>query len=168
MWRRTRNEEEAAPSPRQERRTLEQRHPNPFQAIPRRAVESPVMWRKESALCLVKHMEADAMSLEADVKDPDLNDLGTVSEHLTVCPRCKGTGKKSCVYHDAFSFRTAMMSSSYYDEAGQFHYHDRNTTTRGARCSNGHHWTEKTTAECALCRDSEIRQEDLCGPGNGG
>lgn len=64
-----------------------------------------------------------------------------------ICPECKEQGLKSKVY-PGMSMTTAMFCQPFYDEEGNLHHHDFNTTTTEYSCSNGHHWTEKSSGEC--------------------
>jgi hypothetical protein len=64
------------------------------------------------------------------------------------CPQCQEEGKKSRVLPGPTSVRTLLYSQPYYDEDGKYHDHDRNTTTRGYSCSNGHSWSETKTGSC--------------------
>lgn len=57
-----------------------------------------------------------------------------------ICPECEKTGQKSKVY-GGFGLTTAMFSPGYYDEDGNYHHHDPNTTTSKYNCSNGHDFT---------------------------
>jgi hypothetical protein len=62
---------------------------------------------------------------------------------MIICKECVKQGLKSRVYV-GISTQTAMMGSSYYDESGNFHYHNPNTTTTNYKCSNGHEFQIKT------------------------
>jgi len=64
-----------------------------------------------------------------------------------ICPTCREEGKKSYVY-SVGATTTLMYCQPYYDEDGQYHHHDSNTTTYSYRCSNGHEWREKTSGSC--------------------
>ncbi len=64
-----------------------------------------------------------------------------------ICPECKKEGLKSTVY-PGVGMTTAMYFSPFYDEEGNYHDHDANTTTTDYSCSNGHKWIEKTTGSC--------------------
>jgi len=56
------------------------------------------------------------------------------------CPFCENEGKKSCVY-PSIGMTTDVYFPPYYDEDGNYHDEDHNTTTTTYRCSNGHEWT---------------------------
>lgn len=64
-----------------------------------------------------------------------------------ICEQCKEEGKKSTVTPGASSV-TVLVPNNYYDEAGNFHQHDGNTTTTPYRCSNGHKWSDKKQSTC--------------------
>lgn len=59
------------------------------------------------------------------------------------CPQCVKEGLKSIVYVGASS-RTLMCIQEWYDEYGNYHYYDPNTTTTNYTCSNGHSWSMKS------------------------
>lgn len=59
------------------------------------------------------------------------------------CPECEKEGKKSCVYIGG-TFVTLMSVFSYYDEDGNHHTHNPNTSTTNYSCSNGHKWSDST------------------------
>ncbi len=63
------------------------------------------------------------------------------------CPGCKKQGLKSKVY-PGLSSTTLAYYPPFYDEEGNYHNHDGNTTTTEYTCSNGHKWTEETTGSC--------------------
>jgi len=64
-----------------------------------------------------------------------------------ICPECKKSGLKSTVYPHGSS-TTLMYCQPFYDEDGNFHYHDFNTTTTDYSCSNGHRWSESHKGKC--------------------
>ncbi len=67
------------------------------------------------------------------------------------CKECINEGKKSRI-SPGFSTVTAMYCSPYYDEDGNYHNHNSNTTTTEYGCSNGHHWTDRTSGQpCVNC-----------------
>lgn len=63
------------------------------------------------------------------------------------CKECKKLGLKSKVY-PGLSSVTLLYCPPFYDEEGNYHDHDSNTTTTEYSCSNGHKWTEETTGSC--------------------
>ncbi len=63
------------------------------------------------------------------------------------CPECVKEGKKSVVVEGG-SRSTLVHCAPYYDEDGNYHYHDRNVTTTSMSCSNGHRWEHKFTGSC--------------------
>jgi hypothetical protein len=65
-----------------------------------------------------------------------------------ICPVCEKLGKKSTVYPDGWRSQTLLYCQPFYDEAGEYHHHDRNTTTSGYRCSNGHQWKTEERGSC--------------------
>lgn len=75
------------------------------------------------------------------------------------CPECVEQGKKSRVY-PGVGATTLMGWSSYYDEDGQFHKHDPNTTTTGYRCSEGHTWQRESVSPCPNCLYGRRSKDD--------
>ena len=65
-----------------------------------------------------------------------------------ICPECKEQGLKSKIYQHGMGSTTLMWCPPFYDEDGQHHNHDSNTTTQGYRCSNGHEWVKKSSGSC--------------------
>ena len=63
------------------------------------------------------------------------------------CPECVKAGKKSQVF-PLGGTRTLMNCAPYYDEDGEYHHHDANTTTNAYRCSKGHQWRESSMGSC--------------------
>ena len=57
------------------------------------------------------------------------------------CPECEKLGLKSKIFVGASS-STLLAAMPYYDEEGNYHYNDLNTTSTSYTCSNGHSWTE--------------------------
>lgn len=55
-----------------------------------------------------------------------------------ICPLCKKHGKKSTITMDGYSTSTLLASQGRYDEKGNYHHEDPNTTSTGGMCSNGH------------------------------
>jgi len=66
------------------------------------------------------------------------------------CPVCEKENLKSRVY-PGVSMRTLMYCTPYYDEDGNYHSHDSNTTTTNYSCSNGHQWSESSKGVCPSC-----------------
>lgn len=64
------------------------------------------------------------------------------------CPVCVKNKMKSCVYVGG-SMSTLMCGQPYYDEKGNYHHNDPNTTTTSYSCSKGHKW------RVASCRGEE-------------
>lgn len=64
-----------------------------------------------------------------------------------ICKQCQERGLKSRVYAGATG-TTTMYCTSFYDEEGNYHRHDTNTSTTSYTCSNGHAWTETETPTC--------------------
>ena len=60
------------------------------------------------------------------------------------CPICKFFGLRSIVYEGG-CWTTLLYSQPFYDEDGQYHHEDPNTTTCSYSCSNGH---EFSTSSC--------------------
>ena len=57
------------------------------------------------------------------------------------CEECQKEGKKSFV-NAGMGMSTCSGSAHYYDEEGEYHVHDMNTTSYLMTCSNGHSWQE--------------------------
>ena len=71
------------------------------------------------------------------------------------CPECVAADQRSHVYV-GYSSTTLLDFAPYYDEDGNWHYHDPNTCTTSYSCSNGHKWsvnTPNTPAEPACCAE---------------
>lgn len=66
------------------------------------------------------------------------------------CPVCEKEQLKSYVYPGTGS-TTLLGHRPYYDEDGNYHYHDPNTTTVRYNCSNGHAWREQSKRRCPSC-----------------
>jgi len=64
-----------------------------------------------------------------------------------ICPECKAQGLESRVYV-GISSTTLMYCQPFYDEKGEYHHHDFNTTTTPYSCSNGHEWSERYKGKC--------------------
>ena len=64
-----------------------------------------------------------------------------------LCPECQKQGLKSKVYPGVGS-RTLQWCPPFYDEEGNYHNHDSNTTSTEYSCSRGHAWVERTTGSC--------------------
>lgn len=73
-----------------------------------------------------------------------------------ICPECKKQGLKSKVY-PSMSWTTAMYFPPFYDEEGNLHHHDGNTTTTDYHCSNGHEWVENHEGKCWCGWDGDKR-----------
>ena len=58
-----------------------------------------------------------------------------------ICAECKKMDWKSRVYSEGGS-RTLMATIEYWDEDGNYHYSDPNTTSIQYRCTNGHSWSK--------------------------
>lgn len=56
------------------------------------------------------------------------------------CPKCEELGLMSTVRVGA-SITTCAAASSWYDEEGNYHYYDPNSTTTNYSCSQGHAWS---------------------------
>lgn len=59
-----------------------------------------------------------------------------------ICPECKKAKQKSTVVCLGGT-STLMATQSYYDEEGNFHYHNPNITTMQYECSRGHRFITK-------------------------
>lgn len=66
------------------------------------------------------------------------------------CEECVAEGERSTVT-SLGGMSTLMGFRPYYDEDGNYHVHDPNTTTSGYRCSRGHQFVESTLSPCPTC-----------------
>lgn len=66
------------------------------------------------------------------------------------CPVCEKEGLRSYVYPGAM-MSTLMGFTPYYDEAGNYHVHNPNRTTKTYTCSNDHKWSETEKGQCPSC-----------------
>jgi hypothetical protein len=73
------------------------------------------------------------------------------------CPECVQNNQKSRVAVGG-STRTLLGFTPFYDEDGNYHNHDPNTTSTQYSCSNGHTWVEKTQHKC-WCQTEETNAE---------
>lgn len=66
------------------------------------------------------------------------------------CPECVKEGKKSRITQDVtrLTFTTDVYCAPYWDEEGNRHIHDLNTTTTSYECSKGHKWTGSAGSSC--------------------
>ena len=62
-------------------------------------------------------------------------------ESKKFCPECQKLGLKSVVTVCG-GMSTLLAVNEYYDEEGNYHYNDPNSTMANYRCSNGHKWSE--------------------------
>lgn len=58
-----------------------------------------------------------------------------------ICPKCREQGLKSIV-EPGMRTTTLMVIHEWYDEEGDYHVEDPNTTSTSYSCSNGHQWSE--------------------------
>lgn len=72
------------------------------------------------------------------------------------CPTCIENDQTSTVTSHG-STTTLMPIHRYWDDYGNYHYHDPNTTTENLSCSNGHSWSKKHKDTCISC---PINKED--------
>lgn len=70
------------------------------------------------------------------------------------CPVCVERGEKSTL-HVSGGLTTLLAPYSYYDEDGEHHYHDRNTSSSEWSCSNGHGGSLVTQPSCSAKGCSE-------------
>jgi hypothetical protein len=75
-----------------------------------------------------------------------------------ICEECRKQGLKSKVFI-GMQTCTAMYSDSYYDEDGNYHFHDPNITTTVYSCSNDHTWTVKTSGRRCPVSDCEWNKD---------
>lgn len=64
-----------------------------------------------------------------------------------ICKECQTQGLKSLVYINPGA-TTLSCPRSYYDEDGNYHLHDPNSTIYYLRCSKGHEWKMKDYNKC--------------------
>ncbi len=64
-----------------------------------------------------------------------------------ICETCQEQGLKSTV-QSSYSMSTCLGYHDFYDEDGNQHCHDPNTTTTDFTCSNGHKFTKKSKRSC--------------------
>ena len=62
-------------------------------------------------------------------------------DNKVLCPVCQEKGLKSIVYEGS-SQSTLLYNPTWYDEEGNRHYQNTNTTTTYYSCSQGHEWYE--------------------------
>ena len=72
------------------------------------------------------------------------------NQEKLICPKCKELGMKSMVTGGGGA-RTMMYCAPYYDEDGNYHNHDRNSTGYSYRCSNGHVFCISKYMACPTC-----------------
>ena len=73
------------------------------------------------------------------------------------CPECVQNNQKSRV-KVGYSTCTLLKFTSFYDEDGNYHNHDPNTTTTHYSCSNGHTWVGRVQNKC-WCQQEETNAE---------
>lgn len=64
------------------------------------------------------------------------------------CDICVARGTPSTIDLSGDYVRTAMGIHYYYDQKGNFHYHDPNTGSPLLRCSNGHKLIGRDAGSC--------------------
>lgn len=67
-----------------------------------------------------------------------------------ICSECNKKGMKSKVFLNLGAV-TCMPIHSYYDEEGNYHYHNGNGQPIRYHCTNGHIWHELKFKECPTC-----------------
>lgn len=65
------------------------------------------------------------------------------------CEKCVAEGKRSTVT-DHGGITTCMGTHAYYDEDGEYHFHDPNGHSANFQCSNGHRWSVTTYPRCRV------------------
>lgn len=88
---------------------------------------------------------------------------GCFAQSTNLCPVCQKKHLASKVYPGGGS-STAMGCISYYDEKGEFHGGDCNTSTWGYTCSRGHAWNVLTGGgrkadEVVITKSTEEKEE---------
>ena len=74
-----------------------------------------------------------------------------------ICPECSKNSLRSIVRCGQVLV-TQMDTDSYYDEDGDWHFHDPNTGTAQYHCSNNHHWNVKSElAPCPTCDEKNVK-----------
>lgn len=65
------------------------------------------------------------------------------------CPKCEQTSQRSKLYMPTSYCCTAMGGTqTYYDEDGQRHHHEINSSVGQGRCSNGHILNITASTKC--------------------
>ena len=72
------------------------------------------------------------------------------------CPKCVEEGQKSTL-HGGGGITTCMGTQSYFDEEGNPHHHDPNSTTSSLRCSRGHSVVIVSYRTCPSCDNNKGR-----------
>jgi len=77
-----------------------------------------------------------------------------------ICQQCKEQGLKSRVTVGSSSV-TLLYCYPFYDEEGNYHYHDSNTTITVYECSHGHTWREESSPVSCWCGWPNLEYEGL-------
>ena len=99
-----------------------------------------VVWSNNSDRGIVL-MPGDSFSVEFDVPITTNTTTEMHYDDKVFCPICKEKGLKSSVYEGS-SQTTLVYNPTWYDEEGNKHYENTNTTTTYYSCSQGHEWYE--------------------------
>lgn len=67
-----------------------------------------------------------------------------------ICTRCRDEGQRSIVrgFAPEDDAPIGELADRYWDEDGEGHSHDPNSTRVGFRCSNGHRWIVEWWSPC--------------------
>lgn len=63
------------------------------------------------------------------------------------CPECVKEDEKSTIQVGGM-ITTSMAWTPFYDEDGELHSHDPNTSSTSYSCSRGHKWSESYQHKC--------------------
>ena len=85
-----------------------------------------------------------------------------------ICPKCKELGQKSTITIGN-GYSTLANCNAYFDEDGNYHFHDTNNHVSSYYCSKGHAITVRAASKCASCDwgyPEEVKVEDVSTNGN--
>lgn len=75
-----------------------------------------------------------------------INDVG-----IRFCPFCRAMGETSMVSTRQTSPVTLMCDDEYFDEQGNYHYHNPNVRGVIKGCNKGHTWIVSYSNKCGFC-----------------
>jgi hypothetical protein len=66
-----------------------------------------------------------------------------------LCPQCQASGQRSIVRVERTGTPDQKQQTDvFWDEAGDHHSHNPNIVVTEYKCSNGHHFAERSSWEC--------------------